>query len=314
MCYSHAQIMSSDAIRSQISGLITEHPVVLFMKGTRRAPLCGFSAQVVQILDGHVPDYQTVDVLSSPELRDGIKEFSQWPTIPQLYVNGEFVGGSDIVRALQESGELEQLLSKPGAPVELPTITLSDAALAAFEGALGDAAGEVLHLKIDGKFQNDLYFAPREAGTLELAVRGLTFYLDAATARRANGMSIDFIDGDNAGFKIENPNQPPTVKQLTPAELKAMLDRGGVQLFDVRPAHERGLASLPAARALEDQATQEYLLGLDKNTPIAFLCHHGMRSQNAAEELLSEGFRNVYNVRGGIHAWSETVDPSTPRY
>ncbi len=86
--------------------------MVLFMKGTRRTPQCGFSAQVVQILDELVPEYETVDVLSSAELRDGIKEFSQWPTIPQLFVNGELVGGCDIVRALSESGELEQLLSK----------------------------------------------------------------------------------------------------------------------------------------------------------------------------------------------------------
>lgn len=305
--------MISDALRSRISGLVTQTPVVLFMKGTRRAPQCGFSAQVVQILDELVPEYETVDVLSSAELRDGIKEFSQWPTIPQLFVNGEFVGGCDIVRALQESGELAQLLSKPGAPVVLPTIRITDGALQAFQGALLDAEGEALHLKIDAQFQNDLYFAPREPGTLELSVRGLTVYLDAASARRADGMSIDFVDGPNAGFKIENPNQPATVKQLTPAELKALLDQGTVQLFDVRPPHERALASIAAARSL-DEAGQEYLFSLDRSAPVAFLCHHGMRSQSAAEQVIGEGFKNVYNVRGGIHAWSETVDPSVPKY
>src|SRR3954467_14212685 len=161
--------MLSDAIRSRISGLVAQNPVILFMKGTRRQPQCGFSAQVVQILDQLVPEYETVDVLSSPELRDGIKEFSQWPTIPQLFVNGEFVGGCDIVRALRESGELEQLLSKPSAPPPLPTIHVTEGALAAFRGSLADSADvEVLHLKIDAGFQNDLYFAPREPGTLEI--------------------------------------------------------------------------------------------------------------------------------------------------
>jgi len=308
--------MLSDALRSQISGLVAQNPVIVFMKGTRRAPQCGFSAQVVQILDELVPEYETVDVLSSAELRDGIKEFSQWPTIPQLFVNGEFVGGCDIVRALRESGELEQLLSKPGAPPPLPTIQITDGALAAFRGALadsGDAAAEVLHLKIDSGFQNDLYFAPREPGTLELDVRGLSLFIDPASARRADGMSIDFIDGPNAGFKIENPNQPASVKQLTPAELKELLDQRKVTLFDVRPDHERALASIPQARPL-DEAGQEYLFSLDRNAPIAFLCHHGMRSQNAAQQVLGEGFRNVYNVRGGIHAWSETVDRSVPQY
>ena len=305
--------MISDALQSRISGLVTDHSVVLFMKGTRKSPQCGFSAQVVQILDELVPEYETIDVLSSAELRDGIKEFSQWPTIPQLFVNGQFVGGCDIVRALKESGELEQLLSTPGAPPPLPAIAISDAALEAFRGALGDSVGEALHLKIDAQFQNDLYFAPREDNTIELDVRGLRLYLDRSSARRADGMSIDFVDGPNSGFKIENPNQPPAVKQLSPAELKALLDQGRVELFDVRPEHERALASLPNARAL-DQAGQDYLLSLDRNTPIAFLCHHGMRSQSAAQQILGEGFRNVSNVRGGIHAWSETVDPTVPRY
>src|SRR6478609_558902 len=308
--------MLSDALRTRISGLVAHNPVIVFMKGTRRAPQCGFSAQVVQILDELLPEYETVDVLSSAELRDGIKEFSQWPTIPQLFVNGEFVGGCDIVRALRESGELEQLLSKPGAPPPLPTIRITDGALSAFRGALadsGDAAAEVLHLKIDARFQNDLYFAPREPGTIEVSVQGLSLFIDPASARRADGMSIDFVDGANAGFKIDNPNQPAIVKQLTPAELKELLDQGKVTLFDVRPDHERALASIPQARSL-DQAGQEYLFSLDRNAPIAFLCHHGMRSQNAAQQVLGEGFRNVYNVRGGIHAWSETVDRGVPQY
>jgi monothiol glutaredoxin len=308
--------MLSDALRTRISGLVTENPVVLFMKGTRRAPQCGFSAQVVQILDGLVPEYETVDVLSSAELRDGIKEFSEWPTIPQLFINGQFVGGCDIVRALKDSGELEQLLvapAAPSAPVELPTINVTKAALEAFQGALLDASGEVLHLKIDSRFQNDLYFAPREPNTLEVVLGALTLFLDPASARRANGMSIDFVAGANAGFKIDNPNQPPSVKQLSPTELKALLDRGAIELFDVRPAHERALASIAVARSF-DEAGQKYLLSLDRNAPIAFLCHHGMRSQNAAEQVLSEGFRNVHNVRGGIHAWSETVDSTVPRY
>ena len=308
--------MLNDALRSRLSGLVAQNPVILFMKGTRRAPQCGFSAQVVQILDELVPEYETVDVLSSAELRDGIKEFSQWPTIPQLFVNGEFVGGCDIVRALQESGELAQLLSKPGTPPPLPTIHITEGALQAFRGALedsSDAAAEALHLKIDASFQNDLYFAPREPGTLELSIQGLTLFIDPASARRADGMRIDFIDGENAGFKIENPNQPATVKQLTPAELKELLDQGKITLFDVRPDHERALASIAQARSL-DEAGQEYLFSLDRSAPVAFLCHHGMRSQNAAQQVLAEGFRNVYNVRGGIHAWSETVDRGVPQY
>ncbi|MBI3073134.1 MAG: Grx4 family monothiol glutaredoxin [Deltaproteobacteria bacterium] len=100
----------NEALRKQIADLVANHRVVLFMKGTRLMPMCGFSAQVVQILDKLVANYETVDVITSPEMRDGIKEFSQWPTLPQLYVGGQFVGGCDIVREMNASGELQKLI------------------------------------------------------------------------------------------------------------------------------------------------------------------------------------------------------------
>jgi len=96
--------------RDRIQSLIDGSPVVLFMKGDRAMPRCGFSAQVVRILDGLVGEYATHDVLSDPEIREGIKEFSSWPTIPQLYVNGEFLGGCDIVTEMAQSGDLEKAL------------------------------------------------------------------------------------------------------------------------------------------------------------------------------------------------------------
>jgi monothiol glutaredoxin len=104
----------SDATRSKISSLIGSDRVVLFMKGDRAYPQCGFSARVVQILDSLLPRYTTVDVLRAPDVREGIKEFSSWPTIPQLYVDGEFLGGCDIVTELYTTGELKQKLE--GAP------------------------------------------------------------------------------------------------------------------------------------------------------------------------------------------------------
>jgi len=105
----------NESLRKQISDLLASSPVVLFMKGTRQRPQCGFSAEVVEILNRLQPSYETVDVLDSPELRDGIKEFSQWPTIPQLYVGGQFIGGCDIVREMNASGELQNLIgADPG--------------------------------------------------------------------------------------------------------------------------------------------------------------------------------------------------------
>lgn len=100
----------SESLRKQISELVAQNRVVLFMKGTRHVPQCGFSAQIVKILDALQPSYETVDVLRSPEIRDGIKAFSEWPTIPQLYVDGQFIGGCDIVREMNASGELQKLI------------------------------------------------------------------------------------------------------------------------------------------------------------------------------------------------------------
>ena len=99
-----------DKTRALISETIGSDRVVLFMKGDREAPQCGFSARVVQMLDRIVPDYTTVDVLADPAVRQGIKEFSNWPTIPQLYVAGELVGGCDIVTEMFQSGELATLM------------------------------------------------------------------------------------------------------------------------------------------------------------------------------------------------------------
>ncbi len=105
---------------TRISALLTEYPVVLFMKGTQYFPQCGFSARAVSILEHFGVEPHTVDVLADPEVRAGIKAYSNWPTIPQLYVKGELVGGSDILMEMVESGELAQLfadkLGHTGAP------------------------------------------------------------------------------------------------------------------------------------------------------------------------------------------------------
>jgi monothiol glutaredoxin len=105
---------TNNTVLERIKQDISDNTVLLYMKGTPVFPQCGFSAAVVQILTHIGVKFKGVDVLSDPEIRQGIKEFSSWPTIPQLYVKGEFVGGSDIVREMFESGELTQLLQSKG--------------------------------------------------------------------------------------------------------------------------------------------------------------------------------------------------------
>jgi monothiol glutaredoxin len=100
-------------VQQRIKEQVTGHPVVLYMKGTPQFPQCGFSANAVQILQAcGAQDLFTVDVLQDPEIRQGIKTYANWPTIPQLYVRGEFIGGSDIMREMYQSGELQKLLSE----------------------------------------------------------------------------------------------------------------------------------------------------------------------------------------------------------
>jgi monothiol glutaredoxin len=104
-------------VSERIQQEVSDNPVVLYMKGTPVFPQCGFSAAVVQILSHMGVKFKGIDVLADAEIRQGIKEFSNWPTIPQLYVKGEFIGGCDIIREMYETGELQQVLEEKGVPV-----------------------------------------------------------------------------------------------------------------------------------------------------------------------------------------------------
>ena len=110
--------MSEQAVHDWIRKQIAANDVVLFMKGTKAMPQCGFSGQLVQILQYLGVDYKDVNVLEDMGIREGIKSFTQWPTIPQLYVKGEFVGGCDIIREMFQAGELQSLMKEKGLPVK----------------------------------------------------------------------------------------------------------------------------------------------------------------------------------------------------
>ncbi len=218
-------------LKEKISNLIASEKVFLFMKGNPTFPQCGFSNQVTQILKAYDIPFGHFDVLSDMDIRQGIKEFSDWPTIPQLYINKEFIGGCDIVRESWESGELEQWLKD--------------------------------------------VFPDRE---------------------------------------IKGPKPPSRPKNLTPAEAKEMMSREGVRCLDVRTPDERQQASIDGFELLDQNLAREMVNNWDKETHIIFMCHFGGRSAQACDYFAQQGFQHVYNMQGGIDAWSQTVDENIPRY
>ena len=303
--------------RERIQSAIEGNDVVLFMKGTPQQPRCGFSATVVQILDTLGARYSSVDVLSDAAVREGIKEYSDWPTIPQLYVKKEFVGGCDIVKELYGSGELEEKLGvKPATPIEPPRITVTERAAKALKAALdSESDTEGVRFEIDARYGYALSIGERSPKDIVVESGGVTLLLDRGSAQRAGGTTIDYVDTpEGAAFKIDNPNEPPKVRQMAPRELARRLDlKEGLQLFDVRTEGERQTAMITGSRLL-DRATEAEITQLPKDAVLVFHCHHGGRSQAAAEHFLGQGFKNVYNLAGGIDAWSVEVDPSVRRY
>lgn len=303
-------------LRSRIESLLATNPVVLFMKGEPSAPRCGFSAKAVGILGGLLPDFAHVDVLSDADIREGIKEYGQWPTIPQLYIGGELVGGSDIIEQLLNSGELHSLLGLPAPDRTPPSLHITPAAAEAINRALENAEpGMGLHLAVDPAFNAQFQLAPVSGQEIVAVAGGIRFHLDLASAPRAHGIRIDWVeDVRGAGLAIDNPNAPAKVKPIRVQDLHDRIMAGSIDVIDVRPADARAFAPFPQPHDVLDEDNRERLEALPKDMPLAFLCHHGNSSRQAAEYFRSLGFHDLYNVEGGIDAWAREIDPSVPRY
>lgn len=197
------------AVRERIDSLISSDRVVLFMKGTRGQPQCGFSATTVSILDSLVPDYVTVNVLEDPAIREGIKVYSDWPTIPQLYIDKEFTGGCDVVKQMFNTGELHEALGVAPPDRTPPEIELSDAAAEFIRGALEGHPGMSVHLAIDARWQHNFALGPAEGHEVKASSNGVEILLDVASAQKARGLKIDLVETmQGTGFEIHNPNAP----------------------------------------------------------------------------------------------------------
>jgi monothiol glutaredoxin len=306
------------SLPARIRQLIDDNDVVLFMKGTRTAPQCGFSARVVDILDEYLDDYVTVDVLADPGVRESIKAFSNWPTIPQLYVRQKFVGGSDIVHEMVKSGELTEVLGTGPIDLVKPEVRISAPARAAFLRFWetdGETEEPVVRLTIGSDWEPLLDLDEERDGDVLVEYDELALVMTRSTAKRANGVVVDFVErGAQVGFRVENPNRPPMVKQLTVGELDDWIKNAKPHLLlDVRTLEERSTAKIEPSEML-DESMRGKLDELDRGKTVVCYCHRGGRSQRAAEHLLGMGFRDVHNLQGGIEAWSLHVDPNVPRY
>lgn len=304
----------NDTTREKIESLVKQNRVVLFMKGTPKAPQCGFSSKTVGLLDSILDEYKSFDVLADEEVREGIKIYGDWPTIPQLYIDGELVGGCDIVTSMFNNCELHEMLGVEAPDRTPPEVTITDSAADKIREAMQGHEGIGLHFAIDAGFQSQFNLAPAEGHEIKVEANGITMLFDLASAQRAKGAVIDWVETmQGAGLTINLPQAPEPVKQMSVTDLKSQLDENAVILIDVRGSEERSLAQIEAAKPMNSE-TMELMESLPKDTALAFVCHVGNRSQVAAEHFRKQGFTNVANVVGGIDAWSKEVDSSVPTY
>ncbi|MEO9077969.1 MAG: Grx4 family monothiol glutaredoxin [Rhodanobacter sp.] len=300
--------------RERIETLLKEHRVVLFMKGNRQQPMCGFSAAATNTLNELLPEYHTVNVLEDPEIREGIKAFGEWPTIPQLYVGGELVGGADIISQMYGSGELHTLFGAAAPDRTPPEITITDAAAVAIRQGTENAQGVALHLEIGPDHSAGFQLAPAGANDIVAHANGLEVHFDPASAMRARGVVIDWVSTvQGEGLSLKFPGAL-VIKSLSVQELQTRLAAGDITLIDVRPAAGRAQAApLAQARVLEEEG-YEQLAALPKDTSLAFICHTGVSSRSMAERFAAHGFGDVSNVENGMEAWATEIDSSVPRY
>jgi len=303
----------ADPTHQRIETLVKSNPVLLFMKGNRTFPKCGFSASVIGVLDELGQPYETFDILEDAEVREGAKVYSDWPTFPQLYVSGELVGGADIVKGLYGSGELHKLVGAKIEEVAPPTITITDWAAEVLREAQKKEKHSALRIEANAKFQYGLLFSEDRPGDFLVESNGFSILVDRSSAKRLNGLVLDY-SRETKGFSIENPNEPPKVKQSTVKDLKQALDQSPrLAFFDVRTMDERERASIPGSKLFTPDV-REAAMKLPKDTAIWLHCHHGGRSNAMAETFLKAGFTKVHNVHGGIDAWSREIDPTVARY
>ncbi len=304
----------SDSVKSKIDNYVHGNKVVLFMKGTPQQPQCGFSAKTIAALDSLLPDYASVDVLEDSEIREGIKVYGNWPTIPQLYIDGELVGGCDIVLNMLNSGELHECLDLEPPDRTPPEITITEIAATQLKESMQGHEGIELHFQVDANWNSQFNLAPAEGNEISTESNGVRILMDLATAQRARGAVIDWVSSiEGEGLAIDLPQAPPPAKQMTVQELAKKLEADKITLVDIRGDDERSRAFIESAEILTREVMDK-LEQMPKDSEIAFLCQHGNASQGAAEYFRKKGDTKISNVAGGVQAWAQEINTSLPAF
>ena len=230
---------------------------------------------------------------------------------PVQIVGGEAGAGGDVESFFTKPRD-SQVTFNAAAAVAKPSLGCLLQHAAFQQQAQGDTGS--LRIQVDEGFQYGIGIDDKRPGDMEVISNGVTILVDPDSAKRADGMTLDFREGSDGGVVIDNPNEPAQVNQLSVTELKALMDDGtALELLDVRTDDERETAIIEGSRQFTRES-MTYLEGLDKGAMLVLHCHHGGRSQQAAEQLRGKGFSNLHNVVGGIDAWSLEIDSSVPRY
>lgn len=299
------KIMSLDpAVRETIEQQIASHKYVLYMKGTPQMPQCGFSARVAGLIDQLLEgNYAAYNVLEDETIREGIKEYGNWPTIPQLYVDGELVGGCDIITEMFNSGELHEMFGLEKPDRTPPQIEITDKAAEKIREFLDAYPGNHLHFSIDSGWDAQFQVGPKQGHEIETEAAGITVLMDLASAQRAKGAKIDWAESvQGEGLKLDLPGAPAPVQSMTADELQQRLNAGeGLLVIDIRPETNRNERPLDFARSLDADLMAELNNG-DRNRPLVFVCNADVTSQQYAEHYRKQGYTQVYSLEGGAAA------------
>lgn len=290
------------ATRDRIQQIVDSHRVVLFMKGTPEMPQCGFSARTAGALNSLLEgDYATFNVLEDDAVREGIKEFGNWPTIPQLYVNGELIGGCDIVSEMYNAGELHELFGLEKPDRTPPEIEITARAAEKIREFMAAYPGQYLHFTIGADWDAQFQLGPKQGNEIEAESAGITVLMDLNSAQRAKGARVEWVETvEGEGLKLDLPGAPPPVREIEPADLQQRMNAGErIVVVDTRPEQDRAVQPLEFARGLDKDLMAE-LNDADRNLPLVFVCARGASSRDVAEHYRRQGFTQVYNLKGGV--------------